>query len=110
MAWADIDGDGQPELITGKRVRAHGLDGDPGSKEPECLYYYKWDKAARKFTRHTISGPGEGVGIGMSDLRGRSERRRPAGHRRGRQDRHVDSAERRTGKGAPITFRFAVVS
>jgi hypothetical protein len=64
MVWADIDGDSQPELITGKRVRAHGLDGDPGSKEPECLYYYKWEKVARKFTRHTIFGPGEGVGMG----------------------------------------------
>jgi hypothetical protein len=64
MTWADLDGDGQPELITGKRVRAH-VDKDPGSLEPECLYYYQWDKAARKFTRHTISAPGEGVGMGM---------------------------------------------
>jgi hypothetical protein len=74
MAWADIDGDGEPELITGKRVRAHGLEGDPGSKEPECLYYYRWDKLARKFTRHTISGPGKGIGIGcqicVADLNG----------------------------------------
>lgn len=73
MVWTDIDGDGQPELITGKRVRAH-VDQDPGSKEPEGLYYYKWDKDARKFTRHTISGPGEGVGMGMqicvADLNG----------------------------------------
>ena len=74
MAWADIDGDGQPELITGKRVRAHGLDGDPGSKEPECLYYYKWDKVAGKFMRRTVFGPGEGVGVGcqicVADLNG----------------------------------------
>lgn len=74
MAWADLDGDGQPELITGKRVRAHGLSGDPGSKEPECLYYDRWDKEARKFTRHTISGPGGGVGTGLqicvADLNG----------------------------------------
>jgi hypothetical protein len=64
MAWADLDGDGQPELITGKRVRAH-VDKDPGSADPECLYYYQWDKAARKFTRHTIAAPGQGVGTGM---------------------------------------------
>ena len=73
LAWADIDGDGQPELITGKRFRAHG-DGDPGGKEPACLYYYKWDKAARTFTRHTIAGPGEGIGGGLqirvADLNG----------------------------------------
>jgi hypothetical protein len=64
MAWADVDGDGQSEWITGKRVRAHGANGDPGSNEPECLYYYQWDKGARKFNRRTISAPGEGVGVG----------------------------------------------
>jgi len=70
----DFDGDGRLELITGKRVRAHVLDGDPGSREPECLYYYRWVKAARKFARHTISGPGGGVGVGcqicVADLNG----------------------------------------
>ena len=73
MAWADIDGDGRPELITGKRVRAHAGK-DPGGMEPECVYYYHWDKSARIFTRHTISAPGEGVGIGcqicVADLNG----------------------------------------
>ena len=64
LAWADLDGDGQPELITGKRVRAH-CGRDPGGKEPECLYYYAWDKAGQKFVRHTISEPGGGVGCGM---------------------------------------------
>ena len=60
-------------MITGKRVRAH-RGNDPGGKEPECVYCYKWDKDAKKFTRHTISEPGEGVGIGMqirvADLNG----------------------------------------
>ena len=73
MVWTDIDGDGQPELITGKRVRAHG-DRDPGGTEPECLYYYKWNKAEKQFTRHTIGAPGEGLGGGMqirvADLNG----------------------------------------
>jgi len=73
LVWADIDGDGQPELITGKRARAHG-EGDPGGKEPECMYYYHWDKAARQFTRHTISPPGGGIGGGLqicvADLNG----------------------------------------
>ncbi len=64
LAWADLDGDGRGELITGKRVRGHG-DMDAGALEPECLYYYKWDDAAGKFIRHTISPPGGGVGTGM---------------------------------------------
>ena len=64
LVWADIDGDGQGELITGKRVRGHG-DKDPGSFDPTCIFYYAWDKAAKQFTRHTIAGPGENVGTGM---------------------------------------------
>ncbi len=64
MVWADLDGDGKGELITGKRVRGHG-GRDPGAKEPACLFYYSWDSTARKFIRHTISGPGGGVGTGM---------------------------------------------
>jgi len=73
LAWADLDGDGKGELIAGKRVRGHG-DRDPGALEPECLYYYKWQSAARKFSRYTISPPGGGVGTGMqicvADLNG----------------------------------------
>ncbi|MHC4123856.1 MAG: FG-GAP repeat domain-containing protein [Planctomycetota bacterium] len=38
LHWADLDGDGNDELITGKRVGAH-CGKDKGSKEPPCLYY-----------------------------------------------------------------------
>ena len=64
LAWADLDGDGGGELITGKRVRGHG-GRDPGADEGACLFYYKWDGAAGKFVRHTISPPGAGPGTGM---------------------------------------------
>lgn len=64
IAWADLDGDGKCELITGKRVRGHAGK-DPGGKEPECVFYYTWDAAAKQFHRHEISGFGGGVGIGM---------------------------------------------
>ena len=64
MAWADLDGDGKGELITGKRVRGHG-GRDPGANEPACLYYYAWDSDAAKFIRHPICPPGGGVGTGM---------------------------------------------
>jgi hypothetical protein len=64
LVWADLDGDGQGELITGKRVRGHA-GSDPGGRQPECLYYYSWDKSAAKFDRHVISPPGGGVGTGM---------------------------------------------
>ena len=40
LILADIDGDGQPELITGKRYRGHS-GGDPGSYDPVVVYAYK---------------------------------------------------------------------
>jgi hypothetical protein len=64
MAWADLDGDGRGELITGKRVRGHG-GRDPGAEEPPMLYYYSWDPRAEEFTRYCITPAGAGVGTGM---------------------------------------------
>lgn len=70
---ADLDGDGVAELVTGKCVYAHN-GRDPGAEDPAVLYYYKWDKAAARFTRHTIAGPGENIGLGrqltLTDLNG----------------------------------------
>ena len=63
LVWADLDGDGKPEIITGKRWRGHG-DGDAGSHQPMCLFRYVWDPAGPKFTRDTITFD-DGVGIGM---------------------------------------------
>jgi len=63
---ADLDGDGKPEYITGKRLRGHG-DGDGGWKEPIGLYYYTWDGGAKSFTRHVISeSPGIAGRFGKS--------------------------------------------
>ncbi len=41
LFWVDIDGDGQPELVTGKRYRAHNGK-DPGGYDAVGLYYFKW--------------------------------------------------------------------
>jgi hypothetical protein len=69
--WEDLDGDGQPELITGRRVKAHSGN-DPGDSEPGALYYYKWNKAQQKFIKFTIAenGPGIGLQIRVVDLKG----------------------------------------
>lgn len=57
MTLADIDNDGQPELITGKRFRAHQW-ADPGSRDPLGLYYFEIDGG--KFRRVTIDhGPAD---------------------------------------------------
>lgn len=71
LLWEDIDNDGQPELITGRRVKAHSGK-DPGDSEPGAVYYFKWDQRARKFTRFTVAGngPGTGLQIRLVDLDG----------------------------------------
>ncbi len=63
LHWADIDGDGEDELITGKRVFAHNGK-DAGGTDPSVVYYYEWNKAESTFERHTIDDSGY-VGIGL---------------------------------------------
>ncbi|MEX2567739.1 MAG: VCBS repeat-containing protein [Cyclobacteriaceae bacterium] len=73
MEWVDIDNDGEMELITGKRYRAHN-GGDPGAEDNLGMYYFKWN--GESFTKNIISyGPfGEGKGAGLffsvADLNG----------------------------------------
>lgn len=71
LAWVDLDGDGRPELVTGKRYFAHN-GRDPGGMEMPCLYYYRWDPDARRFVRHTIDEGhvGTGLQIVAEDLSG----------------------------------------
>ncbi|MCA8997762.1 MAG: VCBS repeat-containing protein [Planctomycetaceae bacterium] len=59
---ADIDGDGQDELITGKRVRAHNGN-DPGGKEPPLMCYYDIDPKTGKFHKHMIEEGHVGIGL-----------------------------------------------
>jgi len=54
LALADVDGDGQPELITGKRYRGHNGH-DAGSYDPLVIYYYKINRKTGEFTRYPIS-------------------------------------------------------
>ncbi len=71
MEWVDIDGDGEEELITGKRYRAHNGK-DPGANDPIGLYYFKWN--GESFTKNIISygpfdqGKGAGIYFSVTDL------------------------------------------
>ncbi len=73
LQWADIDGDGKPELVTGKRFRAH-CGNDPGEFDDVGLYYFKWTGSG--FSKQVVSygppGVGKGCGIqfALADLRG----------------------------------------
>jgi len=64
MMLADLDKDGEPEVITGKRYRAHSGH-DPGTNDPVGLYYFKIKNG--QFERVTLDyGPVDshsGVGI-----------------------------------------------
>ena len=62
LAWQDITGDGQPDLITGKRYYGHN-GRDPGGMEMPCLYYYQWDPENKSFARHTIEEGHVGCGL-----------------------------------------------
>ncbi len=73
LMWLDIDGDGQPELITGKRHRAH-CGNEPGEWDDLGIYYFKW--TGESFAKQVIDyGPiGEAKGCGIhfavADLNG----------------------------------------
>ena len=54
---ADINGDGQPDFITGKRYFAHNGN-DPGEREPIGLYWYEYRRVPR--TPATANDPGNG--------------------------------------------------
>jgi hypothetical protein len=54
LKLVDIDGDGEPELLAGKRYRGHNGN-DPGSYDPLVIYYYKIDRKTGTFNRYPIS-------------------------------------------------------
>ncbi len=66
VQFADIDGDGKPELIAGKRFMAHN-GGDPGEFEPLGIYWYKPKKEGQNvvWDKHIITYD-EGIGAGMN--------------------------------------------
>lgn len=73
MALADIDADGLPDLITGKRHWAHGDKGDPEPTAAAVLYWFKLARVdgAVKFTPHLIDDDsGVGCQFPVADLNG----------------------------------------
>ena len=66
LAWEDIDNDGAPELITGKRYYAHS-GSDPGAEDPVVIHYYDLNPDNLTFAKRIISRgrPGEGPGTGL---------------------------------------------
>lgn len=70
LHFADLDGDGKDELITGKRVYGHGGK-DPGANDTPVIMYYTWDKNFKNIGKHVLAkGAGIGLHIRTADLDG----------------------------------------
>jgi hypothetical protein len=68
MTWADLDGDGKQEIVTGRRLRAH-CGKDPGDNEPPVVLCFQWDAKGKTFKRHLLAeGAGCGLTIRIADL------------------------------------------
>ncbi len=52
LLLADLDGKGEPELVTGKRVYAHEVE--PGATDGSVVLYFQYDRKAEKWARSTI--------------------------------------------------------
>ncbi len=73
MQWVDIDNDGECELITGNRFRAHNGN-EPGETDMVGLYYFKW--TGENFAKQVIDHgkvpfhSGTGIHLAVADISG----------------------------------------
>jgi hypothetical protein len=78
-ALVDLNGDGVPDFVTGKRYMAHNGN-DPGEREPLGLYWYEYRKGRAgalagglEWTRHIVDYGGRmggGMQIAVADMDG----------------------------------------
>lgn len=69
LAMEDMNGDGNPDLITGKRYKAHN-GGDPGTDEPAVLYWFEYIPGKQpKWIPHEIdNNSGIGNSFSVTDM------------------------------------------
>ncbi len=91
VAVADVNGDGQPDIITGKRYWAHGPKGDPDPQGTPVLYWFELRRDASKsgaeavsFVPHRIDdASGVGCQFATGDLNGDGRLDLVIGNKRG---------------------------
>jgi hypothetical protein len=69
---ADLDNDGRQDLVVGKRYRAHNGK-DPGSEDPKCIYWYRYDPPSKQWDKHVVHEGGQ-VAFGISTAIGDMDR------------------------------------
>jgi len=72
VCLADLNGDGLPDIVSGKRWWAH-IHGDPGIDEPALLVWYQLSRSGGRpaWTRHVIdSDSGVGTQFQVVDVNG----------------------------------------
>lgn len=71
LALKDVNGDGNPDLITGKRFWAHNGN-DPGEREPAVIVWYEYKPGKMPtWTRHDIdTDSGVGLHVTVEDING----------------------------------------
>jgi FG-GAP-like repeat len=73
MTMVDLNGDGRPDFVTGKRYMAHN-GSDPGEREPLGIYWYEYRPAADgsiEWIKHVIDYGGRisaGMQIAVADI------------------------------------------
>ena len=76
LVLEDLNGDGRPEILTGKRYMAHN-GRDPGEREPLGVYWYEYRKSEDgrrvEWVRHIVdysTRTGGGMQIAVADIDG----------------------------------------
>ena len=70
IVLADINSDGNLDLVTGKRLRGH-RGKDAGAMDPLGLYWYEIDRKTYQFKKHILAyntGIGTGMEINIIDI------------------------------------------
>lgn len=74
MTMVDLNKDGKPDFLTGKRYMAH--DHDPGAREPLGIYWYEFlknDDGTVSWVKHIVdysSRTGAGMQLSVADIDG----------------------------------------
>ena len=65
LAFADIDNDGNKEIISGKRFMAHN-GGDPDEYGKQCIFYYRFTPGPNPVFRKHVVSYDEGISLGLN--------------------------------------------